>query len=577
MNRETSVVQQTNGGYAVAYKKATFGYDNAGRVLTIGHYSSSTNQVALGTFSYDAVNRLTGLTWTGPSGPFGGGYGGGYGGYYEQWSWNYDSDSRASTINSSFYSAGSLTYTYDHDSQLTNVSPWYGGGYGGGYGGTAYSWDANGDSNLPGTVRGAGNRLLSDGTYDYTFDISGHVTKRVNKTSLAETDYAWDNRGRMISVKDFVSSGGAQTQEVDYTYDVFNRLITRVYTPYTGGNPQTPTTARFVYDGNNVMLAFNGNQALTDRYLWGPAVDQILADEQFSANATQMPTSAGNLFEVLGDNEWNVRDLVNAAGVLQAHFVYDAFGKLTGSTGTPIRFMHNGTFYDSATGLEYHSADGTGRWYNAADQRWMSEDPDGLGPDTNPYRYVDNSPTNGIDPSGTDITLEQGNDAENLCAPPNNLLHQQIGVDIWDANGVQYGKRYFSLGAFPLSAFWGTGYIYRSHPVHGAWIIGRRYTTIDEDRAFLKHMEDMVGDERPYSVFLPGRWNCRDFSQDEFYNAPGTFEERRVKWTPKTGPPDKVKNRADARQSKEVPRDAKEATGCCGALSSEGGFSGVEG
>jgi RHS repeat-associated protein len=274
------------------------------------------------------------------------------------------------------------------------------------YGGAAYSWDGNGDSTASGTVRGAGNRLLSDGTYDYTFDVAGHVTKRVNRATNAETDYFWDNRSRLVSVKDYATSGGAQTQEVDYTYDVFNRLITRVFTPYSGGNPQTASIVQseLVYDGNNVVLAFNVNQALTDRYLWGPAVDQILADEQYSATATQMPTAAGNLFEVLGDNEWNVRDVLSASsGSIQGHFVYDAFGKLMpspASTGTPIRFMHNGTFYDAATGLEYHGANGTGRWYNAGIQRWMSEDPNGLAPDPNPYRYCNNSPTNFVDPSG---------------------------------------------------------------------------------------------------------------------------------------------------------------------------------
>ncbi|HEV2971412.1 MAG TPA: RHS repeat-associated core domain-containing protein, partial [Pirellulales bacterium] len=41
-----------------------------------------------------------------------------------------------------------------------------------------------------------------------------------------------------------------------------------------------------------------------------------------------------------------------------------------------------------------------GRWYNPGIQRWMSQDPSGLGPDSNPYRPVGNSPTKFIDPSG---------------------------------------------------------------------------------------------------------------------------------------------------------------------------------
>jgi hypothetical protein len=30
-----------------------------------------------------------------------------------------------------------------------------------------------------------------------------------------------------------------------------------------------------------MVLSFDGSGNLTDRYLWGPAVDQVLADEQF--------------------------------------------------------------------------------------------------------------------------------------------------------------------------------------------------------------------------------------------------------------------------------------------------------
>jgi hypothetical protein len=40
------------------------------------------------------------------------------------------------------------------------------------------------------------------------------------------------------------------------------------------------------------------------------------------------------------------------------------------------------------------------RWYNAIIGRWLSQDPLGLGPDTNPYRYCGNGPANGSDPSG---------------------------------------------------------------------------------------------------------------------------------------------------------------------------------
>ena len=84
-----------------------------------------------------------------------------------------------------------MSNVYDHDWQLLPVdrpNP-YGGSYGGGYGGggdgyggggggsgsleTDYSWTANG--NPSGYVIGEGNRLLSDGVYDYTYDNDGNI------------------------------------------------------------------------------------------------------------------------------------------------------------------------------------------------------------------------------------------------------------------------------------------------------------------------------------------------------------------------------------------------------------------
>jgi RHS repeat-associated protein len=413
LNRQTQIVQQSNGGYAVAYKKTALGYDAASRLTSLADFKDSATQVVSGSYGYDAVNRLTSLTWFGPGGPFNsaGGYSGGsYGGYFESMSWGFDVDNRVASMTNLDYANENLSYTYDHDSQLINAAASYGGygGYGG-LGGGTYSWDDNGNSTKTGWITGAGNRLLSDGTYSYVYDESGHIVQR--STSTAETDYFWDNRGRLFSVKDYTKSGTTltQIQQVDYGYDAFNDLISRTSTPYTSGNPSTTgvITTRFVYDlpGGNAVLAFNGNGSMTDRYLWGPAVDQILADERFApTGSNQMPSTAGTTYWALTDNENTVRDWVTY-GSLVDHIIYDSFGKVFSHSNSSVTFAfgHNGVFQDVATGLEYHSQPSTGvpgRWYNPAIQRWMSEDPAGLAVDSNPYRYVRNSPINAVDPSG---------------------------------------------------------------------------------------------------------------------------------------------------------------------------------
>jgi RHS repeat-associated protein len=416
LNRPTQIVQQSaGGGYGVAYKKTALNYYNDSRLQTITD-SSATATVVTGSLSYDHVGRITGLSWYGS----GGGYGGSSG-YFEQMSWGYDSNSRVASFSNASYINENLQYTYDHDNQLLSAAASYGG-----YGGGSYSWDGNGDPT--GKTVGKGNRLLADGTYRYEYDNSGHMTKRTAISGGAYTVYGWDNRGHMVTVTNY-TSGGTVTQTVSLWYDAFNDLIGRtLLSNYQGGVPQTTATARFVYDltgsivdvapdpttpGNpsaaagqgNAVLAFNGNGSLTDRFLWGPAVDQILADERYSPSGSNvMPSAAGTTYWALGDNENSVRDWITY-GALVDHIVYDSFGKVYSQTSTavPFNFMHNGVFYDPASGLEYHSQSSTGilgRWYNPSIQRWMSEDPSGLGPDSNQYRYVGNSPTNGTDPTG---------------------------------------------------------------------------------------------------------------------------------------------------------------------------------
>ena len=74
------------------------------------------------------------------------------------------------------------------------------------------------------------------------------------------------------------SYGGAATQVVEYEYDVYNRLVHKELDADGAG---TASDTFWAYDGDQAILQFDGSAAadLSHRYLWGPAVDQILADE----------------------------------------------------------------------------------------------------------------------------------------------------------------------------------------------------------------------------------------------------------------------------------------------------------
>ena len=189
-------------------------------------------------------------------------------------------------------------------------------------------------------------------------------------------------------------------------------------TTFSGGSPSSVHTTDFAYDGNQIVLQFNkdgtGNVTANDlshRYLNGPAVDQVLADEQLVpvTGGGYDLTSPGNVVWTLTDNEGTVRDLAtyNAqTGVTTVanHRVYDSFGNLTSQTNAAVDCIFG------FTGLPFDKASGTNvtptRRYDPATGRWDSPDTDGFsGGDTNLYRYCTNDPIKGTDRTGMRFRL----------------------------------------------------------------------------------------------------------------------------------------------------------------------------
>jgi RHS repeat-associated protein len=184
------------------------------------------------------------------------------------------------------------------------------------------------------------------------------------------------------------TSAGAVTKNIQYSYDAFGKRIAKLIDA-DGAGATAPTTERLIYDGNNIVLSFDGNNAQTHRYLHSPGVDQILADE----------VSTTNVLWTLSDHQGTVRDVVNNAGTVVNHLRYDSFGKVTGQTSTTVSFRYGftGRENDTETGLNYYRA----RYQDPSTGQFVSQDPLGFGGgDSNIYRYVGNSPTNRIDPSG---------------------------------------------------------------------------------------------------------------------------------------------------------------------------------
>jgi len=194
-----------------------------------------------------------------------------------------------------------------------------------------------------------------------------------------------------------------------------------------GGGEEGAEETYFAYDGGQVLLRFDGSETgdLVDRYMWGPAVDYLLSDEQLTS-----PTTPGTVYWALTDHLNTVRDLAlydfgTDTTSVANHRVYDAYGNLTGETNAAVDclFGYTGRQFDEATGLQNN----LNRWYDPRVGRWLSEDPIGYaGADANLYRYVRNSLTNAVDPLGLASPRE--------TPRPLVLLIQQYGGRIPRAN-----------------------------------------------------------------------------------------------------------------------------------------------
>jgi RHS repeat-associated protein len=417
-----------SGGDAVATVQVDLTYNAAGQPQTISRYVGGQLAVTA-TYSYDSDDNLTGLVYS-------------QGGTtLSQYAWTY-SDESALVVPASAGSTGSAelnwtpgsniivppdnpsqiamdllsgstsptnliasatsvdgtaNYSYDPAGQLTGAT------YGGSQPDESYSYDSNGNRTNTGYVIGPDNELLSDGTYNYSYDADGNRVERTNIATGAVTDYVWDNRDRLVEVIDRASAGGAITQDVHYYYDAENRWIGE--TVSIPGQAVQETS--YAYCGNQIVLEFDGTAStsplgvanLSHRYLWGPAVDQILADEQVTD-----PTQSGNVLLPLTNNVGTVCDLAQfnaetGATSVVDHRVYDSFGNLVSQTNAAVDFLFgfDGAPTGGATGLTNE----LNRWYDSETGRWMSQDPIGFtAGDANQFRFVSNSPVNAVDPSG---------------------------------------------------------------------------------------------------------------------------------------------------------------------------------
>lgn len=373
------VAQITQTGAGVAEKRVNYGFNALSQVVSIGRFSdlAGTQVVANTAYSFDNMNRLSLIGHTN----FGGTTLASFG-------YHYDAASRIQQI---VEADQTIDYRYDMRDQLVSAN----------YGDAArtdeaFKFDANGnrvESNAHGTAyrTGPGNRLTTDGVYNYAYDNEGNLTKRTEIASGSTREFQWDHRNRLTMLSDKNASGVLQ-QVVRYSYDSLGRRISK-QVDTTQLDTVDAAIEQYVFDGEDVILDFvdsdgSGPAASqqTTRYLRGPGIDNLLAIE--SASGTNW---------VLQDHLGSTRALVSSAGVLVQSIDYDSFGKAIVAGSPSTRYLYTGRELDAESGLFYFRA----RYYDSSTGRFTNEDPIGFdGGSWNTQIYVDNSPIAWNDATG---------------------------------------------------------------------------------------------------------------------------------------------------------------------------------
>jgi RHS repeat-associated protein len=209
--------------------------------------------------------------------------------------------------------------------------------------------------------------------------------------------YTYDPRGDRTAV---TAPGG--TAATTYAYDQANRL-----TAFTGGSGASAT---YSYDGAGLRMAktvVSGGIPTTTSFVWDDSagMPQLLSDGTNSyidgpLGPVEQMSSSGVADYYSTDSLGSTRMLTDASGAVAATFTFDAYGKLTSSTGTATTSLRwAGLVTDSESSLLYARA----RYYDPAIAEFTTVDPL-VSVTAQPYGYVHDNPLNGADPSGMNST-----------------------------------------------------------------------------------------------------------------------------------------------------------------------------
>ena len=334
--------------------QVTLGYDSSGRLASLVYPNGVTTA-----YGYDTKGRLNSLSHTLGANPS-----------FASFGYTYNPVGNILAILDQVNPAENRSHTYDALQRLTT----------GGTTGTPenYNYDLVGNRTTSFLSSSHNhddlNRLLEDDAFTYTYDNNGNLETKTNKATPTEvTTYHWDAQDQLIQID------RPDSTTVTYKYDGLGRRIEKNV---------AGTITRYVYDGEDILLEYDGTNTFVARYSHGDQVDQPLV----------LQKAGQGFFYYHSNNQGSITHLTDSAGTIANSYVYDSYGRqLTVAESVIQPFSYTGREYDGESGLYFYRA----RYFDQNTGRFLSEDPIGFDAgDQNLYRYVFNNPTNLNDPEG---------------------------------------------------------------------------------------------------------------------------------------------------------------------------------
>jgi RHS repeat-associated protein len=224
------------------------------------------------------------------------------------------------------------------------------------------------------------NQYTAVGAMSYQYDSN------FNLTYTGAFSGVYDAANRLVSASNG-GSGEAQQTVAGFVYDGLGRCVKRTL---------NGVATIFVYDGWKPIGEWDVWGYFQAWNVYGPGEDEILLRHWGKYGYLR--------FQL--DRHGNVEFLLNNNGALLEKYKYDAFGKpaITDAADNPRSFSYYGhcfLFQGREYIWQFGIYDYRNRFYHPATGRFLQTDPTGFGAgDMNLFRYVNDDPIDGSDPTG---------------------------------------------------------------------------------------------------------------------------------------------------------------------------------